>query len=93
MAQIAQQDNLLIVADVAVANLDADIKGKLLKCLKAGTLTDVILQTKESETNINFSRVVSYYEDITNAEAVKYGCVVLVSDFQSSAVPTVIALN
>lgn len=88
MAQIAQQDNLLIVADVAVANLGADIKGKLLKCLKADILTDVILQTKESETNTNFSRVVSYYEDITNAEAVKYGCVVLVGN-----VPTVIKLN
>lgn len=88
MAQIAQQDNLLIVADVAVANLGADIKKKLLECLKAGILTDVILQTKESETNKNFSKVVTYYEDTTDAEAAKYGCVVFVSN-----VPTVIALN
>lgn len=88
MAQIAQQDHLVIVADVAVANLGADVKKKLLSCLKAGTLTDVILQTKESENNTNFSKVVSYYEDITNVEAVKYGCVVLVGN-----VPTVIALN
>lgn len=88
MAQIAQQDNLVIVANVAVANLDAEAKKKLLSCLKAGTLTDVILQTKESETHTNFSKVVSYYEDTTNAEAVKYGCVVLVGK-----VPTVVELN
>ncbi len=88
MAQIAQQDNLVIVANVAVANLDADTKKKLLNCLMSGTLTDVILQTKEDANTINHSKVVSYYEDVTNAEAVKYGCVVIVKN-----AATVIELN
>lgn len=88
MAQIAQQDNLVIVANVAVANLDVETKKKLLSCLKAGTLSDVILQTKEDANTINYSKIVSYYEDVADAETVKYGCVVIVKN-----AATVIELN
>lgn len=88
MAQIAQQDNLLIVSKTKASTLEAEVKKKLIECLKVGVLTDVILQTQEDVNTTNYSKIVSYYEDVTDAGAVKYGCVVLVKD-----VATVIELN
>lgn len=88
MAQIAQQDNLVIVADVAAAKLDAETKKKLLSCIKNGIITDVILQTKEDANITNWSKIVAYSEDATNAEDVKYKVIVLVSNTS-----TEIALN
>lgn len=60
MAQIAQQDNLVIeVATTAVA-LDDDTKKKLIECIEGGTITDVILVTKDDEKGISHARVVSW---------------------------------
>ena len=88
MAQIAQQDNLLIVSKTKASTLEAEVKKKLLECAKAGIITDVILQTQEDANVTNYSKIVSYYEDVTDAEAVKYGCVVIVKN-----VATVVELN
>ena len=88
MAQIAQQDNLVIVSATKASTLEAGVKEKLIECLKVGTLTDVILQTKEDANTTNYSKIVSFYEDVTGADAPKYGCVVLVKN-----VATVIELN
>lgn len=88
MAQIAQQDNLLIVSKTKASTLEAEVKKKLLECAKAGIIIDVVLQTQEDANTTNYSRIVSYYEDATNAESVKYGCVVIVKN-----VATVIELN
>jgi hypothetical protein len=65
MAQIAQQDNLVIEVTTTAAALDDDTKKKLIECIKGGTITDVILVTKEAEKKINHARVVSWLVDTT----------------------------
>ena len=65
MAQIAQQDNLVIEVATTAATLDSDTKKKLIECIEGGTITDVILVTKEVEKGINHTRVVSWLVDTT----------------------------
>lgn len=65
MAQIAQQDNLVIEATTTAAELDGDTKKKLIECIEGGTITDVILVTKEVEKGIRHARVVSWLVDAT----------------------------
>lgn len=71
MAQIAQQDNLVIEVTTTVAALDDDTKKKLIKCIEGGTITDVILVTKEVGKKISHARVVSWLVD-TTGEVPKY---------------------
>jgi hypothetical protein len=71
MAQIAQQDNLVIEVTKTVAELDKDTKEKLIGCIKGGTITDVILVTKEVEKKISHARVVSWLVD-TTGDSPKY---------------------
>ena len=63
MAQIAQQDNLVIEVTTAATTLDSATKTKLIKCIEGGTITDVILVTKEDEKKISHARVVSWLVD------------------------------
>lgn len=65
MAQIAQQDNLVIEVTTTAAALDGATKEKLIKCIEGGTITDVILVTKEVEKKISHARVVSWLVDTT----------------------------
>lgn len=65
MAQIAQQDNLVIEVATTAAALGDDIKKKLIECIKGGTITDVILVTKEGGKKISHARVVSWLVDTT----------------------------
>jgi hypothetical protein len=65
MAQIAQQDNLVIEVATTAAVLDDETKKKLIECIKGGTITDVILVTKEVENKISHARVVSWLVDTT----------------------------
>ena len=65
MAQIAQQDNLVIEVAKTVAALDSDTKKKLIECIEGGTITDVILVTKEVEKKISHARVISWSVDTT----------------------------
>lgn len=71
MAQIAQQDNLVIKVATTAAGLDSDTKKKLIECIKGGTITDVILVTDEVENKINHTRVVSWLVD-TAGDSPKY---------------------
>ena len=71
MAQIAQQDNLVIEVTTAAAALDGDTKKKLIECIEGGTITDVILVTKEVEKGISYARVVSWLVD-TTGDSPKY---------------------
>lgn len=71
MAQIAQQDNLVIEVTTTVAALDDATKKKLIECIEGGTITDVILVTKEVEKKISHARVVSWLVDTTGG-APKY---------------------
>lgn len=65
MAQIAQQDNLVIEVTTTAAELDGETKKKLIECIEVGTITDVILVTKEDEKKIIHARVVSWLVDTT----------------------------
>lgn len=65
MAQIAQQDNLVIEVTKIAAALDCDTKKKLISCIEGGTIADVILVTKEVEKKISHARVVSWSVDTT----------------------------
>lgn len=71
MAQIAQQDNLVIEVTEAAAVLDGNTKKKLIECIEGGTITDVILVTKEVEKKISHTRVVSWLVD-TTGKSTKY---------------------
>lgn len=71
MAQIAQQDNLVIEVTTTAATLDSGTKEKLIECIEGGTITDVILVTKEAEKKISHARVVSWLVD-TTGESTKY---------------------
>lgn len=65
MAQIAQQDNLVIEVTTTAATLDGDTKKKLIECIEGGTIADVILVTKEVEKGISHARVISWLVDTT----------------------------
>lgn len=67
MAQIAQQDNLVIEVTKTTAALDSDTKKKLIECIEGGTITDVILVIKEVEKKISHARVVSWLVDTTGS--------------------------
>ncbi|WP_418830008.1 hypothetical protein [Ruminococcus sp.] len=65
MAQIAQQDNLVIEVTTTAETLNDATKNKLIECIKGGTITDVILVIKEDEKKISHARVVSWLVDTT----------------------------
>lgn len=71
MAQIAQQDNLVIEVTTTAAALDGDTQKKLIECIQGGTITDVILVTKEAEKKISHARVVGWLVD-TTGDSPKY---------------------
>lgn len=66
MAQIAQQDNLVIEVTTTAAQLDDNTKKKLIECIEGGTITDVILVKKEVKKKISHARVVSWLVDTTD---------------------------
>lgn len=72
MAQIAQQDNLIIEITGALGAMDETTKQKLIDCIKAGTITDVILVSTEAENKVNHGKVLSYRVDTSAAESTKY---------------------
>lgn len=71
MAQIAQQDNLVIEVTTTAAALDGATNKKLIECIEGETITDVILVTKEVEKKISHARVVSWLVD-TTGDSPKY---------------------
>lgn len=89
MAQIAQQDNLVIEVTTTAEKLDDGTKKKLIECIKGGTITDVILVTKEDEKKISHARVVSWLVD-TTTDSPKYEIYIINA---SSGVAVKIALN
>lgn len=72
MAQIAQQDNLIIEIHVSLNAMDETTKQKLIDCIKAGTIFDVIVVSTETKNKVNHGKVFSYMVDTTEAESPKY---------------------
>lgn len=89
MAQIAQQDNLVIEVTTTAAALDGTTKEKLIACIKGGTIADVILVTKEVEKKISHAKIVSWLVD-TTGDSPKYS--ILIVNANSAGIET-IALN
>lgn len=72
MAQIAQQDNLIIEITGTLAEMDKTAKQKLIDCIKVGTITDVIVVSTEAAKKTNYSKVLGYRVDTTVEESQKY---------------------
>lgn len=89
MAQIAQQDNLVIEVTTTADALDSATKKKLIECIEGGTITDVILVTKEAEKKISHARVVGWLVD-TTGDSPKYTIDIINAN---SGTVTAIALN
>ena len=62
MAQIAQQDNLIIEITGALAAMNETTKQKLIDCIKVGTIT---------------GKVLGYMVDTTAAESPKYSVAIM----------------
>ena len=77
MAQIAQQDNLVIEITGALAAMDETTKQKLIGCIKMGTITDVILVSTEAANKVNHGKVLGYMVDTTAAESPKYSVAIM----------------
>lgn len=80
MAQIAQQDNLIIKITGALSEMDETAKQKLIDCIKAGTITDVIVVSKEAENKVNYGRVLGYKVATIANESQKYSIVIMEVD-------------
>lgn len=72
MAQIAQQDNLVVTSTTPIATLDASAKKKLIDCIETGTINDVIVVTPETAKVTNSSKVLSWSKDVTTPQTPKY---------------------
>lgn len=72
MAQIAQQDNLIIEITGSLDDMDETTKQKLIDCIKVGTITDVIVVSTEAAHKVNHGKVLGYSVDTTLAESTKY---------------------
>lgn len=72
MAQIAQQDNLIIEITGALDAMNETAKQKLIDCIKMGTITDVIVVSTQAENKVNYGKVLGYMVDTTAAESPKY---------------------
>lgn len=77
MAQIAQQDNLIIEITGAIAMMDATTKQKLIDCIKVGTITDVIVVSTETANKVNHGRVLGYMVDTTTVDTPKYSIAIM----------------
>jgi hypothetical protein len=77
MAQIAQQDNLIIEISGALDAMDETTKQKLIDCIKVGTITDVIVVSTEAANKVNHGKVLGYMVDTTAAESPKYSVAIM----------------
>lgn len=72
MAQIAQQDNLVITSTTSIEKIDAAVKNKLKECIEAGTINDVIVVTQEKDGVTNKSKVLAWSKKVTASQAPTY---------------------
>lgn len=72
MAQIAQQDNLIIEITESIDVMNETAKQKLIDCIKMGTITDVIIVSTQAANKVNYGKVLGYMVDTTAAESPKY---------------------
>lgn len=72
MAQIAQQDNLIVTSTNPIEAIDEAAKKKLKECIEAGTINDVIVVTSGPGKVTNKSKVLAWSKDVTALQAPTY---------------------
>lgn len=72
MAQIAQQDNLIVTSTKPIATIDEAAKKKLKECIEAGTINDVIVVTTEPGKGTNKSKVLAWLKEVTASQEPTY---------------------
>ena len=77
MAQIAQQDNLIVTSTKPIATIDEAAKKKLRECIEAGTISDVVVVTPETAKATNKSKVLAWSQDVTAPQAPTYKVVLI----------------
>lgn len=77
MAQIAQQDNLIIEITGALTAMNETTRQKLIDCIKVGTITDVIVVSTEVANKVNHGKVLGYMVDTTEAESPRYSVAIM----------------
>lgn len=77
MAQIAQQDNLIIEITGALDAMDETAKQKLIDCIEMGTITDVIVVSTEAVKKVNYGKVLGYRIDTYETEYPKYSVAIM----------------
>ena len=77
MAQIAQQDNLIIEITGSLSGMDETTKQKLIDCIKMGTITDVIIVSTEAVKKVNYGKVLAYRVDTYETESPKYSIAII----------------
>ena len=90
MAQMAQQDHLVIEIAVALAAMESNTKNKLIECIKAGSITDVVVISVEAANKKNYGKVLGYSVDSTSPAAPKYSVAIMDSE---AGTPKKVALN
>ena len=80
MAQIAHQDNLIIEITGALDAMNETTKQKLIDCIKAGTITDVIVISTEAVNKVNYGKVLGYMVDTSATEFPKYSIAIMEVD-------------
>ena len=83
MAQIAQQDNLIVTRTKPIDTIDEAAKKKLKECIEAGTINDVIVVTPGTGKGTNKSKVLAWSKDVTTSLAPIYK--VALVDFNTGA--------
>lgn len=77
MAQIAQQDNLIVTSTEPIKTIDEAAKKKLKECIEAGTINDVIVVTSDTAKVTNKSKVLAWSKDVTTSQAPTYKVVLV----------------
>ena len=72
MAQIAQQDNLIVTSTSPIATIDEAAKKKLKECIEAGTINDVIVVAPRTTKVTNKSKVLAWSKGVTAPQTPTY---------------------
>lgn len=77
MAQIAQQDNLIVTSTKPITAIDEAAKKKLKECIEAGTINDVIVEISETAKVTSKSKVLAWSKDVTTLQTPTYKVVLV----------------
>lgn len=63
---------MIVTSTQPIATIDAEAKKKLIACIEAGTINDVIVVTPETAKVTNKSKVLAWSKDVTSPSAPTY---------------------